>query len=106
MENDRPVFPQVTRSQWEVLSALTDQRCVNLMEAMDFVADLSPEAKHFLLKADKEKIDQLNDTMSSYINTRTVWRFLLIGGGVVVSFVTAASVFFRTFSEYITIKWK
>lgn len=47
-------FPEITQAQWAVLSALTDQRCVNLMEAADFVADLPEETKNALMQGDKE----------------------------------------------------
>lgn len=97
-----PAYPQITRAQWAVLSAMTDQRCEHMMEAMDFVADLSPEAKAFLKTADKEKIDQLNDNMHFYSASKTIWKFLWIGGGVVVAGLQA----WKTFGDYILSHWK
>jgi hypothetical protein len=47
-------FPEVTQAQWAVLQALTDQRCANLMEAADFIADLPEETKNALMQGDKE----------------------------------------------------
>lgn len=47
-------YPEITPAQWAVLQALTDQRCVNLMEAIDFIADLPPETKIALMQGDKE----------------------------------------------------
>lgn len=47
-------FPEITQAQWAVLSALTDQRCVNLLEAADFIADLPEETKNALMQGDKE----------------------------------------------------
>ena len=47
-DNNHPHFPEITRAQWAYLSALTDQRITNSLEAADFISDLSKEAKDFL----------------------------------------------------------
>ncbi len=48
---NRPQYPEITAAQWTLLASLTDQRVVNLLEASDFVSDLSKEAKDFLQTA-------------------------------------------------------
>jgi hypothetical protein len=98
----RPVFPQITRAQWAVLSAWTDQRCENMMEAADFVADLSPEAKAFLKSADKEKVEQLNANLDFYSTSKAIWKFLWIGGSMLVGVATL----WKTLGDYITVKIK
>jgi hypothetical protein len=98
----RPVFPQITRAQWAVLSAWTDQRCENMMEAADFVADLSPAAKKFLRDADEEKIGQLNANLDFYSTSKAIWKFLWIGGSMLVGVATL----WKTLGDYITVKIK
>ncbi|EJN15676.1 hypothetical protein PMI42_00693 [Bradyrhizobium sp. YR681] len=102
----RPEYPQITRAQWAVLSAWTDQRCENMMEAADFVADLSPEAKDFLKGADGDKIKQLNEQLAFYSASRTIWRFLWIGGGVVLGIVVGVSQLVKAFGDHFTVKFK
>jgi hypothetical protein len=97
-----PVYPEITRAQWAVLSAWTDQRCENMMEAADFVSDLSPEAKAFLKSADKKKIGQLNANLDFYSNTKAIWRFLWIGGSMLVGAATV----WKTLGDYISVKLK
>jgi mannose/fructose/N-acetylgalactosamine-specific phosphotransferase system component IID len=101
-----PAYPEITRAQWAVLSAWTDQRCEHMMEAADFVADLSPEAKKFLRSADKEKIEQLNSNMEFFATSKSVWKFLWIGGGVIVAVIVGASQAWKAFGEFFTIKIK
>jgi mannose/fructose/N-acetylgalactosamine-specific phosphotransferase system component IID len=97
-----PVYPEITRAQWAVLSAWTDQRCQNMMEAADFVADLSPEAKAFLKSADKQKVRNLNANLEFYANTKAIWRFLWIGGSMLVGAATV----WKTLGDYISVKFK
>lgn len=97
-----PTYPEITRAQWAVLSAWTDQRCENMMEAADFVADLSPEAKAFLKGADKDKIEQLNSNLEFYTTSKAIWRFIWIGGSMLVGIATL----WKTVGEYITVKVK
>lgn len=101
-DHQHPNYPEITRAQWAVLSAWTDQRCENMMEAADFVADLSPEAKKFLRDADKQKIEQLNSNMEFYATSKAIWRFLWIGG----SFLVGAATFWKVVGEYVTVKFK
>jgi hypothetical protein len=97
-----PVYPEITRAQWAVLAAWTDQRCENMMEAADFVSDLSPAAKDFLRSADEEKIKQLNSNLEFYTTSKAIWRFLWIGGSVLVGVATL----WKTLGEYVTVKIK
>jgi hypothetical protein len=50
----------VTDVQQAFWKGLTDQRVANMWDAADFIHDLSPEAREFLRKADKDKVAQLN----------------------------------------------
>lgn len=97
-----PTYPHITRAQWAVLSAWTDQRCENMMEAADFISDLSPEAKKFLRDADKTKIEQLNSNLEFYATSKAIWRFFWIAGSVLVGGATL----WKTLGEYITVKLK
>lgn len=97
-----PAYPEITRAQWAVLSAWTDQRCENMMESADFVADLSPAAKKFLREADEKKIKQLNANLEFYATSKAIWRFLWIGGSMLVG----AATIWKTLGEYITVKFK
>lgn len=97
-----PAYPEITQAQWAVLSAWTDQRCENMMEAADFIADLSPEAKTFLRGADKNKIDQLNSNMEFYATSKAIWRFFWIGGSALVGLVTL----WKTLGEYVKVSFK
>jgi hypothetical protein len=102
----QPKYPEITQEQWTVLQAMTPQGCANLLEARDFVADLSPEAKDWLKKADKEKIAELNSTISFNTSTKIIWRFFYIGGGMVVAAFVAVKMFWTTFGEIFTVKMK
>jgi hypothetical protein len=106
MDHDRPEYPEISRAQWAVLSAWTDQRCEHMMEAADFIADLSPEAKDFLKGADKEKVKKLNEQLAFYSASKTIWRFLWIGGGVIVGIIVGATQVWKAFGEYFTVKFK
>lgn len=101
-----PAYPQITRAQWAVLVAMTDQRCERMMEAMDFVADLSPEAKEFLRTADEKKIKELNSNLEFFATSRAVWKFLMIGGAMLVGIVVGISQMWKVFGEHFTIKFK
>ena len=75
-------FPEITPAQWAVLQAMTDQRCANFMEAMDFIADLKTETKDALMQADKEtwdflrrlRPDELNELGNAIENARAFRR--------------------------------
>ena len=73
-----------------------------MMEAADFVSDLSAETKAFLKSADKDKIERLNAQIEFYAASKTLWKFLWIGGGMAVGALQA----WKTFGDYITVKFK
>ena len=102
----QPTYPEITHAQWAVLSAMTDQRCEHMMEAMDFYADLSPEAKNFLKSADKNKISELEDNLNFFHTSKAIWRFVYIGGGMLVGGFVLFGQFWKTFGDYFTIKVK
>ena len=102
----QPKYPEITQEQWSVLQAMTPQGCTNLLEARDFVADLSPEAKKWLRMADKEKIDQLNSTINFNSSSKIVWRFFYIGGAMIFSAFVGFKVILMTFGEYFMVKIK
>lgn len=58
---DRPHYPEITQAQWATLVALTDQRCTNLLDAADFIADLPEETRDFLRQAKPETLEFLRD---------------------------------------------
>lgn len=99
---EAPVYPHITKAQWAVLSMMTDQRCANMMEAVDFVADLSAEAKEFLKSADKVKIEKLNANLEFFATSKAVWKFLWIGGGMMMTVLAV----WKTLGDYITVKIK
>lgn len=79
---NRPNYPELTRAQWGVLNALTDQRCVNLMEAIDFISDLPEETKNALQLGEKEtwvflrrlRPEELNELGNAIENARAFRR--------------------------------
>jgi hypothetical protein len=101
-----PAYPEITRAQWAVLSAWTDQRCENMMESADFVADLSPAAKKFLKEADEKKIEQLNSNMEFFATSKAVWKFLWIGGATLFGLVVGISQLWEHISKYFKITLK
>ena len=66
----------VQKAFWK---GLTDQRVANMWDAADFIHDLSPEAREFLRKADKRKIEQLESHISFMSAAGIVWKFLWVG---------------------------
>ncbi len=92
----------MTDVQMEFWVGMTAQRVANMWDAADFIADLSPDAKEWLRKADKKKIEQLNANIEFYSTSKAIWRFLWIGGSVVVGLATM----WKTVGEYITVKFK
>jgi mannose/fructose/N-acetylgalactosamine-specific phosphotransferase system component IID len=99
-----PVYPEITRAQWEVLTAWTDQRCTNMMESADFISDLSPEAKLFLKNADKDKIEQLNANMDFFASSKAIWKFIWIGGGAAFAVFMGITQLWQWMSEHVKIK--
>jgi mannose/fructose/N-acetylgalactosamine-specific phosphotransferase system component IID len=102
MSGAKTTYPEITKAQWAVLEAMTDQRCANLLEAADFISDLSPEAKAFLKSADKKKIQSLNENIEFYSTSKAVWKFLWIGGGAIMALLAA----WKTLGDYISVKIK
>ena len=82
MSSNTPKFPEITAAQWAVLSAFTDQRCANLLEAADFIADLPEETKTALMQGDKGtweflrrlRPDELNELGNAIENARAFRR--------------------------------
>lgn len=105
-EGGGPFYPEITEEQWSILSAMTPQRCTNMMEAMDFYSDLSPEAKAFLKAADKTKIEKLNAQLEFFEASKTIWRFIWIGGGMLLAVVVGFTQLWKTFGEWFTVKLK
>lgn len=105
-EHHRPVYPELSDAQWALLVSFTDQRCSNLMEAADFIADLSPEAKEFLRTADRKKIKALNDNTEFFATSKAVWKFLWIGGGGIIAVVIAISQLWKAIGDFFTFKMK
>jgi hypothetical protein len=71
--------PEATAAQVAFWKGMTDQRVANMWDAADFIADLSPEAREFLLKADKEKIGDLDRHITFFNNAKVIWKFLWVG---------------------------
>lgn len=85
---------------------MTHQRIATLLAAVEFYEDLSPEARTWLRKADKDKIDQLNSTLDFTHASKIIWKFIWVGGGMVVAAFVGFSSLWKTFGEYITVKFK
>lgn len=93
---------KITDVQRAFMEGMTDQRVANTWEAADFIADLSPETKEFLRKADKQKIEQLDATLKFMNATGIIWKFLLAGGVTIFGFVKA----WEWLSQFFTVKLK
>lgn len=106
MPDRRPVYPELTQAQWEVLSALTDQRCANILEGADFIHDLSEEAKEFLRKADKQKIRNLNSTLDSWNAAGIIWKFIWVGGATAFGLFVGITQFWDAVSKYLKVTLK
>ena len=94
---------ETQRDFWKMM---TVQRVANMAAVADDWADLSPEAKGWLRKADKEKIEQLNSTMEFMTSSKIIWKFLWVGGSMIVGAFVGFKVFWTTFGEYFTVKFK
>ena len=102
----RPVYPRITRPQWAVLVALTDARCKDILDGAAFYGSLSKEAKQFLKEADEEKVTLWNQQIKFYANSKVIWKFLLVGGGMLVSGFIAVAGIVKIFGDYFTVKIK
>ena len=101
-----PVYPRITRSQWALLNAMSTGNCKDMIDAAVFYGKLSTEAKEWLAKADAEKMSLLNSTLTFFANSKVIWKFLLVGGGMLAGgFITVAGVI-KIFGDYFTVKIK
>ncbi len=96
----------MTDVQSAFISGLTDQRVANIWSAADDWADLSPEAKAWLRNANKDKIEQLNSTIEFMNASKIIWKFLWVGGGMILAAFVGFTTFWKTFGEYFTVKIK
>lgn len=87
----KPVYPEITVAQWEVLSAWTDQRCTNMLDAADFLSDLTEKQKAFLKQAEPETLDFLRRLrpeevkgLEAYLLLRSTSSYLAWGIGSIV----------------------
>ena len=96
----------MTDVQEAFMVMMTPQRVANLVEAADLIADLSPEAKEWLRRADKEKIAELEATLKFWNNTNVIWRFLWIGGGTIVAAVVGIAQAWDWLSKLFIVKFK
>lgn len=102
----RPVYPRITRSQWSVLVALTDAECSNIIAAAAFYSQLPKAARDFLKDADDDKIDALKNQMTWFSNAKVIWKFLLVGGGMLFGGFIAVTQFIKVFGDYVSVKLK
>ena len=96
----------LTDVQAAFIAGLTDQRVANIWLVADDWADLSPEAKAWLRRADKDKIDQLNSTIEFMNASKVIWKFLWVGGGMAVGAFVGFTAFWKAFGEFFTVKIK
>jgi len=92
----------MTPAQEAFWVGMTDQRVADVWEAAGFIAELSPEAKEFLRKADRGTIAELNANLDFYRTSKAIWRFILVGCSAAVGLVTL----WKTIGDYITVKFK
>lgn len=85
---------------------MTTQRVINLAASADFFEEISPEAREWLRKADEEKILKLNSTIEFMTASKIIWKFLWVGGGMIVAAFAGFSVIWKTFGEFFTVKLK
>ncbi|MBV5268992.1 MAG: hypothetical protein JZU55_02575 [Afipia sp.] len=90
----------VQKAFWK---GLTDQRVANMWAAADDWADLSPEAKEFLRRADKKKIQQLNSHMEFMNAAGIVWKFLWVGGATIFAMFVGITQLWDWISKHIKI---
>jgi hypothetical protein len=95
---------KVTPVQEAFWVGLTPQRVANMWEAADDWAVLSPEAKEFLRGADKEKIKQLNSTISFMNAAGIIGKFLWIGGATAFGLFIGLTQLWKAFGEFFTVK--
>ena len=85
---------------------MTDQRVANLWEAAEFIADMSPDAKEWLRRADKAKIEELESTIQFMNNANVVRKFLMIAGATIFGAIIAVSQAWEWISKFFIVKIK
>lgn len=95
--------PDATDVQREFWKGLTDQRVANIWDAADFIADLSPEAREFLRRADKRKIRELDSYIAFMSAAGVIWKFFWVGGATLFGIFVAVTQLWDWFSKYIKI---
>jgi hypothetical protein len=101
-----PVYPKITRAQWVWLVAQTDQNCTDALDAVVFYKSLSKEARDFLRAADKTEIELIQSNLTFYSNSKIIWKFLWVGGGMLFAGLMGVLGFMKLFGEYISVKIK
>jgi hypothetical protein len=96
----------MTEAQEAFWVGMTDQRVANMWDAADFMADLSPEAKEFLRRADKEKIKRLDSTLQFMHAATIIRKFLWIVGATVFGVIFSIVQFWDYVSKILTVKIK
>jgi len=97
---------EMTDVQHAFWVGMTDQRVANMWEAAEFIADMSPEAKEFLRKADKRKIEELESTLRFMDASNIVLKFLWIGGATIFGAVIALSQAWDYLAKFFVVKIK
>jgi len=105
-EHVKQMQPEMTDVQRAFWVGLTDQRIANIWESADFISELSPDAKEFLRRADKKKIEELESTLRFMDATNIVWKFLWVGGATIFGLAVGIAQFWDWLSKYFTLKIK
>jgi len=69
----------------------------------DFIHDLSPEAREFLRKADKWKIEQLESHISFMNAAGIVWKFLWVGAATLFAMFIGLNQIWDWFAKHFKI---
>jgi hypothetical protein len=96
----------MTDIQHAFWNGMTDQRVANMWDAAELIADMSPEAKEFLRRADKKKIEELESTLQFITNANIVRKFLMIAGATLVGGIIAVSQAWEWVSKIFIVKIK
>jgi hypothetical protein len=82
----------LTAAQEALLTALTDQRCANILESADFIHDLSHKQKDFLTQADPATLDFLRTLrpeevkgLQAYLTLRSTSWYLAWAIGALIT---------------------
>jgi hypothetical protein len=106
MQQDLHLEQPSTEAQKAFWKMMTVQRIANVVASADFYQNLSPEAKRWLLKADKQKISQLNSTVDFMNASKIIWKFLWVGGAMVGGAFIGVSQFWKALKEFIVVQIK